>query len=152
MKRCPECGRDYNDDSLSFCLDDGARLLEGPASGDEPATAIFYSDAPEETPTRDQISTSEAKGAKSQVAGATTSAPEFVRRIIHNRFALVAGLALILLGMSLAVYFRGRENGAAIDSIAVLPFENRSADAETEYLSDGLTESLIYRLFAVAEP
>ena len=25
-------------------------------------------------------------------------------------------------------------------------FENRSADAETEYLSDGLAESLIYRL------
>ncbi len=41
MKRCPECGRDYNDDSLSFCLDDGSELLFGPASADEPATAIL---------------------------------------------------------------------------------------------------------------
>src|SRR5206468_6200197 len=30
MKRCPECRRDYYDDSLLYCLDDGARLLEGP--------------------------------------------------------------------------------------------------------------------------
>ncbi len=41
MKRCPECRRDYYDDSLLYCLDDGAALLEGPASMDEPATAIL---------------------------------------------------------------------------------------------------------------
>jgi hypothetical protein len=33
MKRCPECRRDYYDDSLLYCLDDGTALLEGPASG-----------------------------------------------------------------------------------------------------------------------
>lgn len=31
MRRCPECRRDYYDDSLSFCLDDGTPLLDGPA-------------------------------------------------------------------------------------------------------------------------
>src|SRR5687768_5344483 len=40
MKRCPECRRDYYDDTLSFCLDDGATLLEGPAH-DETKTRIF---------------------------------------------------------------------------------------------------------------
>jgi hypothetical protein len=30
MKRCPECRRDYYDDTLLFCLDDGNALLEGP--------------------------------------------------------------------------------------------------------------------------
>ena len=41
MKRCPECRRNYYDDTLLYCLDDGNGLLEGPASVDEPATAIL---------------------------------------------------------------------------------------------------------------
>jgi len=45
MKRCPNCRRDYYDDSLLYCLDDGNSLLEGPGSAsgvrDEPATAIL---------------------------------------------------------------------------------------------------------------
>lgn len=38
---------------------------------------------------------------------------------------------------------------SAIDSIAVLPFVNASGDAEREYLSEGLTESLINQLARV---
>jgi len=41
MKRCPECRRDYYDGTLLYCLDDGTALVEGPASSDEPATAIL---------------------------------------------------------------------------------------------------------------
>ena len=45
MKRCPECRRDYFDDSLSYCLDDGSVLLEGPSSSPsfavEPVTAVM---------------------------------------------------------------------------------------------------------------
>jgi TolB-like protein/Flp pilus assembly protein TadD len=33
-----------------------------------------------------------------------------------------------------------------ISSLAVLPFENLAADAETEYISDGITETLIHSL------
>ena len=40
MKRCPECRRDYYDDTLLYCLDDGVALVEGPSSG-EAQTAIF---------------------------------------------------------------------------------------------------------------
>jgi len=51
MKRCPECRRDYYDDSLLYCLDDGSALVEGPnremgriatgSAADESATAIL---------------------------------------------------------------------------------------------------------------
>jgi Tol biopolymer transport system component len=43
MKRCPECRKDYFDDSLMYCLDDGAQLVTGSAA-DEPATAILSGD------------------------------------------------------------------------------------------------------------
>ena len=42
MKRCPECRRDYHDESLSFCLVDGAALVTG--LPDEPPTAIMSGD------------------------------------------------------------------------------------------------------------
>ena len=70
MKRCPECGREY-DNTMMFCLDDGAELLYGPARSepgaiatgfpsDEPQTAILHStSAPGEAPTRAQINTTD---------------------------------------------------------------------------------------------
>ena len=42
MKKCPQCGREY-DNTMAFCLDDGAELLYGPAGMEEPATVLFHS-------------------------------------------------------------------------------------------------------------
>jgi adenylate cyclase len=40
MKRCPECKRDYFDDGLNFCLDDGAWLLDDPGISDYPTEVM----------------------------------------------------------------------------------------------------------------
>jgi non-specific serine/threonine protein kinase len=48
---------------------------------------------------------------------------------------------------------RGREDSGreTIDSVAVLPFENASDEPDTEYLSDGITESIINNLSHVRQ-
>lgn len=40
MKRCPQCGREY-DVTMSYCLDDGSELLYGPAPVADQKTAIL---------------------------------------------------------------------------------------------------------------
>jgi eukaryotic-like serine/threonine-protein kinase len=66
----------------------------------------------------------------------------------HKRGALLG--SLVLLGLIIAggwfFFFRESIANSPIDSIAVLPFQNRNSDADNEYLLDGLAESLIYRL------
>jgi TolB-like protein len=54
---------------------------------------------------------------------------------------LTIAVSLLVIGaVGAFVYLRGTKAG--IDSIAVLPLENRSNDPDADYISDGVTESI----------
>jgi len=96
----------------------------------------------------DSGSTIESAAAKSTSVSPTVSSAEYVTQGLkrHKVGIAIALVILISAVLSYAYYLRAGKSDVAIHSIAVLPFQNKSSDADTEYLSDGLAESLIYRL------
>jgi serine/threonine protein kinase/Tfp pilus assembly protein PilF len=65
----------------------------------------------------------------------------------HKLAAAIVFVVLAAAGIAFyALYLRGRTANTAIKSIAVMPFVNEGGNSDLEYLSDGMTDTLISSL------
>lgn len=149
MKRCPQCSRVEADETLSFCRVDGTPLVVDPVpradadtirldSGSlESATSILPHTTNASTPGASSVPTTVLP-----MQASPSTAKSNQRRLT---FAVVA--IVVLAGLTVLFYSRfSKRTNVSFESIAVLPFENRSGSSDSDYLSDGLADSLIYRL------
>jgi len=80
-------------------------------------------------------------------APASSSAEYIVSRIQqHKLFASITLVALVIGIVGLSLYLHARNTEVTFESIAILPFVNQNNDPNTEYLSDGIPESIINSL------
>ncbi|HEU5240283.1 MAG TPA: tetratricopeptide repeat protein [Pyrinomonadaceae bacterium] len=154
MKRCPQCNRVETDDALVYCRTDGAALIieSGLVSSDSGTATLGSAHMSSEietsilphTSTTPEINraTGPTTALPAQQPGSTRelSKPKRTRVLIA-----LAGLTVLVAVIASYFYF-SRKSNTAIQSIAVMPFVNASGNADLDYLSDGMTETLIKSL------
>jgi TolB-like protein/Tfp pilus assembly protein PilF len=155
MKRCPKCNRLEADDALAFCRVDGAPLIADTSGADLDAGTIKLGSGSVAA----EGGTNRLVDAKTDISnvrstGPTTvlperSAAERTGKLVKPKgrwILLVSSLAILIIVGAVYAYFVTHKPNAAISSIAVMPFVNKSGNADIEYLSDGMTETLISSL------
>ena len=152
MKRCPQCNRFESDDALAFCRADGTPLVSDslPATNDStPSSEIETSLLPHSTDADFSRATAATTAFEPQSALPPT------RKLVsgnRRRAMVLTIIGLMAVTFALWLYFsRTRAGNTQIDSIAVLPFANTTADPNTDFLSDGITESIISSLSQLSQ-
>jgi TolB-like protein/tetratricopeptide (TPR) repeat protein len=157
MKRCPQCNRVESDDALAFCRADGAALISDSSSIDQEAGTVKLGSGSvaNETATGILSQTTDANinratapttvlAAQPPVTTSSLAKPNQRRTVIAIVViftAVIAATAAVIVDS----YLSGKR-AKTIESIAVMPFVNESGNADVDYLSDGMTESLISSL------
>src|SRR5436190_2741876 len=155
MKRCPQCNRVENDDTLVYCRVDGTALVNDSSLSSEMGTAQLGSGSipteastsvlPNKTAASMNRSTGPTTVLTTQQVGSTNALPKTRRRrtaaIVFIVTAAVAAATALFVNFYLL-----KKSDKPISSIAVMPFVNESRNADVEYLSDGMTETLIKSL------
>jgi TolB-like protein/Tfp pilus assembly protein PilF len=156
MKRCPACKRVESDDTLVFCRADGTPLVNDSGSvGAEPGT-VRLGVSPVASEVETSVLPQHATGAGIRRSTGPTTVLEphqtigrtrELSRPKRTRAIVFVAAAVFIATIAVSAYFYvSRKNTAAIQSVAVLPFTNQSDNTDLEYLSDGITESLINSL------
>jgi TolB-like protein/Flp pilus assembly protein TadD len=155
MKRCPQCNRFESDEALRFCRVDGATLVSASGSVSADAGTVKFDSAPVSSEIETNIlpHTSTAPEINRATASTTvlpiTQTSGATRELSKPR---KRGFIIGLIGFAVAVimiagyFYFSRKTNAAVQSIAVMPFINESGNQDLEYLSDGMTETLINSL------
>src|SRR5262249_28862492 len=91
----------------------------------------------------DQVATLPAAVTAWATPQRTTSSGEYlIGGIKRHKVVSISALIVLIAAVVTLIYFGRVGSGGPIDSLAVLPFVNVGADGNTEYLSDGITDSL----------
>ncbi len=133
MKRCPKCNRQYNDDTLRFCLEDGTLLTAITRDANPPATEILPSPvAPTQKSSVPTIPSYLSGGAAPQ-ADARRSSP-----ILTVGVVVIALLLLALVGVAAFFVFRQtRSNDSATATPQSSPvIKNKSSPAPSRPASE----------------
>ena len=132
MNRCPQCNRAEADDTLTFCRVDGTPLVRQSGAVSEGAGTLRFSpsqgaDTGEtrilptgEVPGRTTAPTTVLEGRQPSVDMRELGKPKSRRGVV----VALAVVFAVALAASAYLYLSRGKGGAAIPSVAVLPFEN----------------------------
>lgn len=158
MKRCPQCHRIETDNALAFCRADGTALVSDSSSTDQEAGTVKLGSGavanetatgvlPQTTKANINRATAPTTVLPAQPPSSTTS--ELTKPKRRKTVIAVAVILTAVIAVAAAIVvdsYSSRNSGKSIQSIAVMPFVNASGNADLDYLSDGMTETLIKSL------